>query len=78
MANSRLSPNNTSNYRGVSFGSNAWQAHITVSRKIIYLGAHSSKEEAARAYDKVALEFFGEFASLNFPPTNEDKSCQTS
>jgi hypothetical protein len=38
----------------------------------IKLGVYLTKEEAARAYDKKAIELFGEFAQLNFP--NEHKN----
>lgn len=31
-----------------------------------YLGSYKTPEEAARAYDKKAIELFGEFAFLNF------------
>jgi hypothetical protein len=33
----------------------------------LYLGHHVSASEAAKAYDKKALELYGEFALLNFP-----------
>jgi hypothetical protein len=45
------------------------QIHFTASgrHRCISLGAYSNEEEAARAYDRAALEHFGEFARLNFP-----------
>lgn len=44
-----------------------WAGQITVSGKRIFLGHFKDEEAAARAYDKKAREFFGEFASPNFP-----------
>ena len=40
---------------------------ITHNKKNHYFGGFISDEEAARFYDKKALEFFGEYAKLNFP-----------
>jgi hypothetical protein len=57
-----------SRYLGVSclpYGKR-WQAKINVSKKNIYLGVFKTKEEAARAYDKAAKEYYGEFANLNY------------
>ncbi len=40
-------------------------AKITVQYRQIYLGGYRSKEEAALAYNKAAIKYFGEFAVLN-------------
>lgn len=56
-----------SKYKGVSWiTQNAkWRASICVRRHMIYLGNYTTEEAAARAYNKAALEHFGEFAHLN-------------
>jgi hypothetical protein len=36
-------------------------------RKNIHIGMYPTIEEAALAYDKKAVEMFGQFARLNFP-----------
>lgn len=40
---------------------------INVKGETIYLGSFACPIEAAKAYDKAALKYFGEFAWLNFP-----------
>jgi hypothetical protein len=42
-----------------------WAARIKCDRKQYYLETHSTREEAAFAYDKRALELFGPEAFLN-------------
>ena len=59
---------NSTGYKGVfEIRENIFRSAISYERKFIYLGAFTSSEDAARAYDKKAKELFGEFASLNFP-----------
>jgi hypothetical protein len=58
----------TSKYKGVSFCSqtNRWKASIRVDGRTRTLGRFDSEEQAARAYDAVALKTRGEWAHLNF------------
>ena len=58
---------NKSGYKGVRKVNSKWVAYITVNKKQIILGRFDIKENAARAYDKAAREYFGEFAYTNFP-----------
>jgi len=44
-----------------------WHARIRHNKTSIYLGYFPTPEEAARAYDRKALELRGEYARLNFP-----------
>jgi AP2-like factor (ANT lineage) len=39
---------------------------IWVNRKRIYIGSFEDQIEAAKAYDKAAIKYYGEFANLNF------------
>jgi hypothetical protein len=44
-----------------------WRARINFEGRSIYLGLFTDEVEAARAYDRKAVELFGEFARLNLP-----------
>ena len=70
--NSRNSGSNkgsTSRYKGVSWNRNVkkWGAQIRLNYKIHRIGYFENETEAAKAYDKRAVELHGEFACLNFP-----------
>ena len=56
-----------SRYKGVywSKGNQNWYAQIGISGKSKHLGTFETEVEAARAYNRAAVERFGEFARLN-------------
>jgi len=58
----------SSKYRGVSWNRqrNKWCAGIKVNGKNMNLGGFTSEVDAARAYDVAAVQYFGQFARLNF------------
>lgn len=64
--NKRKQKNIISGYKGVTQNGNNWKARITKHRKKYELGTYPTPEEAARTYDKNAIELFGEFAETNF------------
>jgi len=67
MRNMKMHKDNKSGYKGVSRHQGRWQVYIRVNNKNTRIGMFSDKLEAARAYDKAAIEAFGEFAKVNFP-----------
>lgn len=60
-------PSGVKRFKGVCHLKNGnWRAAIKVDGQLRHLGTYENIEEAARAYDKAALEHFGKFARLNF------------
>lgn len=64
--NVRKPSTNMSGFKGVSKHANKWVARICLDGKSRHLGLYSDIIEAAKAYDKAALELHKEFARLNF------------
>lgn len=57
----------SSKFKGVSWDKayEKWRARITFENKLKHLGYFDDEREAALAYDRAALELFGEFAATN-------------
>jgi len=57
----------SSRYKGVSWHKRAhrWRAQVYCKYSTIYLGLFDSEESAALAYNKRAMQVFGDFARLN-------------
>jgi len=70
-ANKRKSPQNTSGVKGVSLhrATGKWQASLSVEKRRVWLGLHERLEDAVAAYNRGAVEHFGEYARLaEIPP----------
>jgi len=65
MANTVNRSDNTSGYKGVIKWRKKWLARTHLNGKQIHIGVFNCKHEAAKAYNKKALEIFGEFSFLN-------------
>lgn len=61
-----ISNQNKSGYKGVTLYRNGkWRSSTKLNQQNIHLGYFNSKKEAAVAYNKFAIDHFGEFANLN-------------
>jgi hypothetical protein len=67
MRNSKISINNKSGYKGVSYQEdrNNYRASIKFNNKKINIGDFIDPIDAARAYNAAALKYHGEFAHIN-------------
>lgn len=57
----------SSKYKGVCWRKDhhKWRAKIRINKKDINLGSFTSEIDAARAYDRAAIKYHGEYARLN-------------
>lgn len=70
ISNRKVNKNSKSGYKGVLLMVDKkrlkpWRSHITSKGIRTNIGMYATKEEAARAYNKKAVELFGSFARLN-------------
>lgn len=64
---------NASGFKGVYYNKRLmnWYSQLWHDGVCEWLGSHDTPEDAARAYDVAAVEYFKKYALLNFPTTPE-------
>jgi hypothetical protein len=69
LMNREKTKRSKSGYKGVFWHKigRKWLAQIKVNHRTFYLGLFSDVAEAAKAYDRAAVQHCAEFAMLNFP-----------
>lgn len=67
LMNRRKNKKSSSQFKGVSFYRplNKWKAQIKINHKKIHIGYFENEIDAAKAYNKAAILYFGDFAYLN-------------
>jgi hypothetical protein len=63
--NRKKKENTTSNFIGVNKDFNKWYAKISFGKKRYNIGSFNNEKEAALAYNKKAIELYGDKAKLN-------------
>ena len=68
--------NTSSIYKGVAWykPTKKWCSRIGINGILYHLGLYDTQEQAAFMYNKIAHEFFGEYAQLNDLPNDIDLS----
>ena len=63
---SQVSDKKQSKYKGISYHkpTNKWRARININGKTTYLGYYNNEIEAAKSYEKKAIELYGEYAHV--------------
>ncbi len=72
----RKAHGSSSKFKGVCLDrswSGRWYVQIRVGSAKTFLGRFESEEDAAHAYDKAARMLHGEFATVNFPTTPNER-----
>jgi len=67
VANKHGRPKTVTGFWGVTCRGDSFAARISMNNKTIFLGSYKNRYDAALAYDAAAIEYHGEFATLNFP-----------
>lgn len=57
--------NSTSKYLGVNFKEGSWIVRVSTPTKRLFGGSYKKEIDAALAYNKLAVKYYGEFANLN-------------
>jgi hypothetical protein len=55
-----------SRFRGISRNGNGWQILVMMKQKKMYLGSLRDEEQAAKFYDRVAIQYQGIKAKTNY------------
>lgn len=68
--NSTIARNNKSGFKGVHYreDANMFRVKIEVDGKQVYGGYYKYAVNAAKKYNKMAIEYFGEYANINIIP----------